>query len=86
MTTTIAFASRRGAGKTIASTNVAMGLVMHSANVLFIDLDPEATATASFGINLIQNPHPKRWRASARPQGTSRYTLDDALMRIDLEG
>lgn len=39
MTTTISFASRKGgAGKTIASTNVAMGFVMHGANVLFIDL------------------------------------------------
>lgn len=86
MTTTIAFASRKGgAGKTIASTNVAMGLVMHGANVLFIDLDPQATATASFGINLIQNPHPSVGELLHAPQGTSHYTLDDALMRIDLE-
>ena len=86
MTTTIAFASRKGGtGKTVASTNVAMGLVMHGANVLFIDLDPQATATASFGINLIQNPHPSVGELLHAPQGTSHYNLDDTLMRIDLE-
>lgn len=80
MTITITFASRKGGtGKTVASTNVAMGLVMHGANVLFIDLDPQATATASFGINLIQNPHPSVGELLHAPQGTKHYALTTHL-------
>ena len=40
-----------GVGKTVASTNVAACLAMRGYKTLFIDLDPQATATAHFGID-----------------------------------
>ncbi len=41
-----------GTGKTTASINIASGLILNGYNTLLIDIDPQANATLSMGIDL----------------------------------
>jgi chromosome partitioning protein len=55
---TIAFSNRKGgSGKTTTAVNVAAALAHRGERVLVIDMDPQAHATLSFGINGTKDKH-----------------------------
>ncbi len=58
MATVITVTLRKGgSGKTTTAVNLASGLSKHGKQVLLIDLDPQANATLSLGIDSVNSPN-----------------------------
>ena len=87
MTTTLAFGSLKGGvGKTIASTNIAASLAARGDKTLFIDLDPQATATSHFGIDPVPDEGkrlPTVGELLYTPDNYPRVTLEETIVKHD---
>lgn len=75
-----------GVGKTVASTNVAACLAMRGCKTLFIDLDPQATATAHFGIDPAPDENkriPTVGEILYTPENYAQVELSEAIVKHD---
>ena len=75
-----------GVGKTVASTNVAACLAMRGYKTLFIDLDPQATATAHFGIDPVPDEGkriPTVGEILYTPENYAQVELREAIVKHD---
>jgi len=82
MATVITITLRKGgSGKTTTAVNLASGLSKQSKKVLLLDLDPQANATVSLGVDAINTPN-----IADVLQGTKdiQHVINDPLKGFDL--
>ena len=81
MSRVIAFANQKGGvGKTTSAVNIAASLGVLGQKVLFVDLDPQGSATASLGVAK------KTLRFSLSDLLIGGCRAEDALIHTDFEG